>query len=293
MRKQFKRVLHMAVVGSALGLVSPAWAQTGSGAPPPPVAPGNAIFMRIGPGPLGGEGGIGFVGFEGPFDQKVVTGAPFTATISQQTTQTLADGNHIVRNTTGSIARDSAGRTRRDMTLPTIGPWTASGKAAPHAILINDPVAGTHYVLDADTKEAHELPRRRERELESGPRENPGFEAEAQRETTTVSLGTQTINGVSAEGTRTIRTIPAGEIGNDKPITITVERWYSPELQTVVLLKHSDPMVGDSVYELTNIQRAEPDATLFQVPADYTIKQGRGMAIRIAPPAPAAAPDSQ
>jgi hypothetical protein len=84
------------------------------------------------------------------------------------------------------------------------------------------------------------------------------------------SLGTQLIEGVQAEGTRTTHTIPAGAIGNDRPIQIVSERWYSPELQTVVMTKHSDPRMGETIYHLTNINRSEPSPSLFQAPADYT-----------------------
>jgi hypothetical protein len=88
------------------------------------------------------------------------------------------------------------------------------------------------------------------------------------------SLGTRTVNGVQAEGTRSTITIPAGEVGNELPINIVFERWYSPELQLVVMTKHSDPRFGETVYSLNNINRSEPARTLFEVPADYTIKEG-------------------
>jgi hypothetical protein len=91
--------------------------------------------------------------------------------------------------------------------------------------------------------------------------------------TKTEPLGTKTIEGVSCEGTRTVTTIPAGQIGNEQPIEIVSERWYSPELKIVVMTKRTDPRVGESIYRLTNIVRAEPDASLFQVPADYTITE--------------------
>ncbi len=95
-------------------------------------------------------------------------------------------------------------------------------------------------------------------------------EAEVNKE----SLGTQTIEGVQAEGTRVTFTIPAGKIGNERPIVTVNERWYSPELQAVVMSKNSDPRMGETTYRLTNIVRSEPDSGLFQVPADYTIKEG-------------------
>lgn len=90
----------------------------------------------------------------------------------------------------------------------------------------------------------------------------------------TESLGSQVIEGVQADGTRRTMTIPAGRIGNDKPIQIVTERWYSNQLQAVVLSKRSDPRVGETIYRLTNISQAEPAATLFQVPAGYTVKEG-------------------
>jgi hypothetical protein len=90
------------------------------------------------------------------------------------------------------------------------------------------------------------------------------------------SLGRQSFDGVEAEGTRTTVTIPAGEIGNEREIQIVSERWYSPELQLDVMTRHSDPRTGETTYRLTNINRAEPEKTLFEVPAGYTIKEGFG-----------------
>jgi len=87
------------------------------------------------------------------------------------------------------------------------------------------------------------------------------------------SLGKQTIEGVEAEGTRSITTIAAGDVGNELPISIISESWYSAELQTVVMSKHSDPRVGENTYRLTNINRGEPAHSLFELPADYTVKE--------------------
>ncbi len=80
------------------------------------------------------------------------------------------------------------------------------------------------------------------------------------------------LEGVQADGTRTVMTIPAGQIGNERPIEIVSERWYSPELETVVMTKPPDPRMGETVYRLANINRAEPAHALFEVPADYTVK---------------------
>lgn len=87
----------------------------------------------------------------------------------------------------------------------------------------------------------------------------------------TEELGTQNIEGVDAEGTRTITTIPAGAIGNERPIEITYEKWYSRELQLVVMSKHNDPRFGEQTYRLTNIVRSEPDPSLFSLPSGYKL----------------------
>src|ERR1700752_213608 len=96
-------------------------------------------------------------------------------------------------------------------------------------------------------------------------------------------LGKQNVEGVEAEGTRPTVTFPPGEMGNERPIEIASERWYSPELQLVVMTRHSDPRFGETTYKLTNINRSEPAKSLFEVPSDYTIKEGPSIAPKIAP----------
>ena len=110
----------------------------------------------------------------------------------------------------------------------------------------------------------------------AGPGPEPGMRMKMEavaKNMKTESLGKQTIEGVVADGTRHTRTIAAGEIGNEQPINIVSESWYSEELQTVVMSKHSDPRFGESSYRLMNINRSEPAASLFQVPSDYTVKE--------------------
>jgi len=90
------------------------------------------------------------------------------------------------------------------------------------------------------------------------------------------SLGKQSVEGVDAEGTRTTVTIPAGEMGNERAIEIVSESWYSPELQVVVMTRHSDPRFGETTYRLTNINRSEPAKSLFEVPSDYKVEEMGG-----------------
>lgn len=103
---------------------------------------------------------------------------------------------------------------------------------------------------------------------------------------TSAELGTRDFDGVGAEGKQRSYTIPAGEIGNKNPITVTSETWYSPELQVTVYSKQSDPRSGDSIYRLANVKRTEQPLSLFRVPADYATRDG----LNIGAPAPKAEP---
>jgi hypothetical protein len=69
-----------------------------------------------------------------------------------------------------------------------------------------------------------------------------------------------------------------GQIGNDKPIQVVTENWYSPELQLIVMSRHLDPLSGEHIFRLVNIKRSEPAADLFTVPAGFRVenKPGRG-----------------
>jgi hypothetical protein len=214
---------------------------------------------------------IGFMGVRELFERKVVKGAPYKAETVTEITQTLADGNRIVRKTTGMVARDSEGRVRREQVLAAIGPLLPEGRT-PHMAVINDPVAGAAYVLEMDRHVAHKLkpmskPLGTDGEVPPPGRRGGTPPAEE-------SLGTQTVDGVEAEGSRHTRTIPAGEIGNEKPIVLVSERWYSPDLQVVVQSRRRDPRMGDITYRLTGITRGEPDHSLFEVPAGFSVVEG-------------------
>ena len=230
-----------------------------------------------------------------------LAGAPFTAEATTEFTQTLSDGNRIEQHFSTSIARDSRGRTRREQQMALVGPltvlrlapeaknttggafgrgravWTSAAPSnEPHRfVVITDPVEHVSYTLDEQRKEARQSPalvlqklddlkaqevKRADRELANGAR-GPVVE----------QLGSRQIEGVSATGTRSTTTIPAGEIGNLAPINLVTERWFSNELGMAVLITRSDPRSGETAYRLTNIVRAEPPPDLFTVPSDYKI----------------------
>jgi hypothetical protein len=236
--------------------------------------------QRRGPGgpPPFGEP-MELMGFEGMHGGQVVKGAPFSATATSETTETLQDGTQIHRTTQISMFRDSQGRSRHEATFTGFARLQAAG-GPKKMIAISDPVAGVRFVLDSDQKVAHQMnfhPRTAATDAAAnggGRRGTREAEEEAAGLLKKESLGTQTINGVLAEGTRTTHTIPAGQMGNDKAIQITSERWYSPDLQIVVKSTRTDPWSGTTTYAVTNIQRTEPAATLFTVPSDFTVQAG-------------------
>jgi hypothetical protein len=239
--------INLLLAGMLAGFAGSLPAQEGP--PPPPDAAmvvhggGPGVFMQMGEG-------IELLGFEGQHGGKV------------------------------NLFRDSQGRFRKEVTLSGLGPLTASGQAKSF-VVINDPVANANFVLHPETKAAEKMghPFRGMK----GPMKGAFKEKMLAREQEEIAsgnlkkedLGTQTIAGVSAQGTRLTRTIPAGQIGNEKPILIVHETWFSNDLQMVVVSKRTNPWSGESTYTLTNIQRAEPAASLFAVPSDYTVTAGK------------------
>ncbi|MBZ5676765.1 MAG: hypothetical protein LAP61_21195 [Acidobacteriia bacterium] len=222
-----------------------------------------------------------------------VKGAPYSAEVVNETIQTLADGNRIVQRSSAMQYRDSEGRERREET------------SAMGAIFITDPVAGTRFTLHPESRTAEKgavpvmfstasvpgVP---------GDRGGPdtvsvaiagtaaapqGFfyvnsgsitKFSSPSDSKTEDLGKMYIEGVQAQGTRTTTTIPAGDIGNDRPINIVDERWYSPDLQMTVMTRHSDPRTGETTFALKSINRSSPPPTFFEVPSDYTVTAGGG-----------------
>jgi hypothetical protein len=200
---------------------------------------------------------------------KLVTGAPYSATLTNERIEHLPDGNTIQRTVTGHVARDSQGRTYEQQTI-TGGPLAQDGPLT--ITFISDPVAGYTYRLNSKDKTAvkHAI-----RQPQSGGHPEGRLRAHAHENSPNVTetdLAADSSTGVTAQGKRITRTIAAGEIGNAQPIVSTSDTWYSPELQIVVKAVRNDPRMGQSTYALTNIVTKEPDASLFQVPTGYNVK---------------------
>ena len=236
-------------------------------------------------------------------DAQVVKGKPYSADTTTETVQTLADGNHIVNRTVSKIYRDSDGRTRREQTFGNVDPEHPS----PHEtkVFIDDPVNGTAFVLDPGSKSVDEVHRTR-RFLDGRNGEDDGTQimfksakdsemveqnatgrmlikfrdehaggplavisSDEKRETVKEDLGARNIEGVDCTGTRQTITIPAGAVGNEKPISIVRETWFAPAISAVVESTTDDPRYGKTTYQLKNVQLNEPSRSMFEPPADF------------------------
>jgi hypothetical protein len=245
------------------------------------------------------SGTLTFIGAEIPL-APVIKGAPFSADATTQMTQMLADGTRIDQTTRGKLFRDSEGRVRREQTIRGLNALDPSidGQTI---VTIVDPVAGVRYVLDPRKKEARRVAtgaaferqqaqaglRREARGLPPPPPPPPppgGEPALGPRAGSMPpppsppppplvgeSLGTRQIEGLTANGIRNTSRIETGQVGNDRPIEVTDERWQSVNLKVLLLSRHHDPRLGDVEYRLTNIVRGEPGQELFAVPADYRV----------------------
>ena len=229
---------------------------------------------------------------------KVVKDAPFSAEGISESVQTLPDGNKITRSTTTKMYRDSDGRLRREGSgnggAIALG-GIVTGGGFQDTISIYDPVEAVRYILTPSSKSArrfsHQNILTEGAVIVNGQSLSPAVKSRIETSVAqkaniavmpnvvtgtmnggkTEQLGTKTFEGVAAEGTRTVTTIEAGKIGNEKQIEIVYERWYSKELDLIVYSRHYDPRFGEQTYRLTNINRSEPDRSLFTIPTDYKV----------------------
>ena len=249
-----------------LAAAAAAWAQT-----PPGGGPGRFGGPRM----LGAEAGM---------LRHVVKGAPFSGDLVTESTETLTDGNRIHQTSTVHLVRDSEGRVRREESLAGLGALAAGGSGQ-QVIFIHDPVAGASYALDPAHRTATKsawAPAAPGSRIAAAVEAWRGMRPGGNQSATAESLGAATMEGLAVEGTRITVSIPAGAIGNEAPIQVVTERWYSPDLKMAILVKRSDPRSGETVTRLTNVSRAEPAPALFQVPADYKVTESA--APRFRPP---------
>jgi len=229
----------------------------------------------------------------------VVKGQPYSAEGVTKITQTLADGTRIEREVRSKFYRDSSGRVRREQNILGLDSLLGPLSSAPQmATTIVDPVAGTVSSINPAGREGRSFIILRDGYRVSVPSSSPSIitlqpaPALPTPAPKTESLGTRQIEGLSATGEKSSSIIPAGRIGNDRPIEILDERWISTDLKVVLLARHRDPQTGEVEFRLTNIKRAEPSPDLFKVPSNSFIMRSAPQAPTPAPPASPIAPQN-
>jgi hypothetical protein len=255
---------------------------------------------------------VKMMGVQGAIMGKTVKGAPYSGVEISESTQVLGDGTRIHNETQTQVYRDSEGRVRRE-TPTDVTIFDPVGNAS-YVLNTNSHTArklplGT-YVFSTVTGDGKMLTTNfNYRVSTDGKAGDPDVEKIAAEKVmaekvmadqlktvhvtggavgfnvehkvmgrspgTTEALGKRMIEGVNSDGSRVTSTLEVGAIGNDRAIQSVNERWFSQELQTVMMTKHSDPRTGEESFRLVNVSRTEPPAYLFQIPAGYQLIEGK------------------
>jgi hypothetical protein len=243
-------------------------------------------------------------------DAQVVKGKPYSADTSTETVQTLEDGNRIVHRTVSKFYRDSDGRTRREQTFGNVDPGHPSphevkvfvddpvngaayvldlgsksgdkvqrtrkfladrnGEDDGTRIMVKPPEAPDEGELEEQSAPGRMMIKFRD-EHSGSPTTLATIMPDEKRDVAKEDLGTRNIEGVDCSGTRQTITIPAGAVGNEKPISIVTETWFAPAIAAVVESTTDDPRYGKTTYQLTNVQLSEPPRSLFEAPANFKV----------------------
>jgi hypothetical protein len=199
-----------------------------------------------------------------------VSGKPFSGSDSVDWTRTLDDGNIVAMHNDAKLARDSQGRIYRENV--TRFPANSGEKSRVEEFIIRDPAAHTETTCKVASRHCNI----------TGyfvaafiPPKPLGTFNDGNRTIVRESLGNDVIDGLNVVGTRETGVTAAGVEGNSQPLTNVEESWYSPDLEVNLSIARKDPRVGALVIHVVDLQRADPDPALFEVPAGYTVTDTR------------------
>lgn len=197
--------------------------------------------------------------------------APFTATVNTEWVRHLPDGSNITLKNHRTIARDSKGRIFQERAY--FVPDDGKHESTITQIEISDPGAREIYVC----KLAERVCRLEQFFPSSFANSLGAVAAQADSAAGGVeNLGTQIISGLETVGSRETHVIQAASYGNESPLLERKEFWYSVKLGINLVTKREDARFGSQQnFEVTNIALGEPDAKLFELPADYKILDTR------------------
>jgi hypothetical protein len=195
---------------------------------------------------------------------------PLLAVVNTQSSTILKDGTTLNQKTLSAIARDGHGRifNERRPLVP------ASETATPPILSIHiyDPQTRTSTFIDPQQRIARQSTLNRPPSavppdvgaipLVGSSPANPYVKEE--------DLGTKKMEGVDVHGLRETQTIPADANGG-KELKVVDEYWYSEDLRLNMLAIHKDPRTGEQTIAVTQVDRSEPDAAIFEIPPGYKV----------------------
>jgi hypothetical protein len=235
---------------------------------------------------------LGVMGFVSLGTQSK-TDAPYSGTLKTSFEQKLPDGNAVHGFHRVHQARDSKGRTMDEMAMGCARGEDGQPKQT-LSVTVVDPTTSTimnWQVGDFMPKIAHvhhmSIPNHKQPTAEEAAEQmkRSQIAAKTQRhdEVRSENLGSKTVSGVLAEGMRTVRTIPAGEEGNDQPLEVINEQWISKELGLIVLRIDDDPRRGRTTIEFEDLSLGEPDPAVFAAPSGYKVVEQHQVETVVAP----------
>lgn len=219
-----------------------------------------------------------------PVQIQQITGAPYSGQENNQSVQTLTDGTHLTRPSVDDGAmtyRDSMGRIRIERPMFP----NRQGELNFTMVQVQDPVAGYFYVIDSANQVVHRMQAQTMGPVRPSIPNPTSQTLKNGTEITVEPLGSSTISGVAVMGTKTTTTYPAGVLSvgtkttlwsNDRPVTTTDETWWAPSLGLMLFSTNSQPGGNVATRTMQNFSTAEPDPTLFKIPAGYKIVDENG-----------------
>ena len=152
-------------------------------------------------------------------------------------------------------------------------------------VQVQDPVAGYFYVIDSAKQVVHRMQAQTMGPVRPSIPNPTSQTLKNGTEITVEPLGSSTISGVAVVGTKTTTTYPVGVVvvatkttwlSNDRPVTTTDETWWAPSLGLMLSSTNLQPGGNVATRTMQNFSTAEPDPTLFKIPAGYKIVDENG-----------------
>jgi uncharacterized protein YecT (DUF1311 family) len=205
----------------------------------------------------------------------LVTGQPFHAKIQVEITRTLPDGTTVAQKYYTLAARDADGHEYRE--TRDIIPADSDRDPPIIRTVVYDPKTSLITTCTPDQRIC--------RQTNFDPTQHPvdeaaGASSDGKSVLTREDLGTKMMDGLRVTGTRETRTFNPGAFGNDKPVVVTKEIWYSPQLQFNLSVTRLDPRNGNQKLNVVDLKLGDPGQEWFAMADGYRMVQGRGIQTR-------------